>query len=264
MRILYVGDVVGRPGRAATFAMLPRLRQEKQLDVVVVNCENAAGGKGVTPEIADTFLANGADVLTSGNHVWQYRDIAHYLEVQPRLIRPANYPRAPGRGSYKLELEDGRSLAVVQVEGRVFMRNLECPFAAAERELDRLGKVTASLIDVHCEATSEKQALGWHFAGRASAVFGTHTHVPTADERLLPGGTAFITDVGMTGPYDSVIGRQVEPVLHRFLTHMYERFDVARGGEKVAGVRLKIDTATGKAMEIERFTAAEAPPDPVV
>jgi metallophosphoesterase (TIGR00282 family) len=252
MRILYVGDVVGRPGRAATFAMLPGLREEMQIDVAVVNCENAAGGKGVTPEIADTFLANGADVLTSGNHVWQYRDIFQYLEVQPRLIRPANYPRAPGRGSYKLELEDGRSVAVIQVEGRVFMRSLECPFAAAERELERIGKVTASFIDVHCEATSEKQALGWHFAGRVSAVFGTHTHVPTADERILPGGTAFMTEVGMTGPYDSVIGMKTEAAIDRLLTQRTRGHQVATDNVILCGVVFEVDDATGRAISVER------------
>jgi metallophosphoesterase (TIGR00282 family) len=252
MRILYVGDVVGRPGRAATFAQLPGLRQRLGLDVAVVNCENAAGGKGVTPEIADTFFRAGADVLTSGNHVWQYRDIASYLETHPRLIRPANYPRAPGRGSYRLELDDGRTLGVIQVEGRVFMRNLECPFAAAEEELSRMGGVTASLIDIHCEATSEKQALGWHFAGRASAVIGTHTHVQTADERILPGGTAFITDVGMTGPHDSVIGMQTQAAIDRFLTQRTRGHQVATDNVILCGVVIEIDDASGRATAIER------------
>ncbi|MFC1610951.1 YmdB family metallophosphoesterase, partial [Myxococcota bacterium] len=229
MRILYIGDIVGRPGRAATFGLLPRLTEERALDAVVVNCENAAGGKGVTRDIADSLLRGGVDVLTSGNHVWQYRDIHEYLNIQPRLIRPANYPKAPGRGSYRVELDDGRTLGVVQVEGRVFMRNLQCPFAAAEHEIEQMGHVTAMLVDVHAEATSEKQALGWHLAGRVSAVLGTHTHVQTADERILPGGTAFITDVGMTGPHDSVIGMETGAAIERLLTQRARGHQVAKG-----------------------------------
>jgi hypothetical protein len=256
MRLLYVGDVVGQPGRQATLGLVPRLRQERGLDAVVVNCENAARGKGVTPEIADSLLAHGADVLVSGNHVWQFREIAQYLETEPRLLRPANYPRAPGRGAYRLELSGGRSLGVIQVEGRVFMRNLECPFAAARRERERLGAVTAVLVDIHAEASSEKQALGWYLDGAVAAVVGTHTHVQTADERILPGGTAYITDVGMTGPFDSVIGMNKEAAIDRFLTQRTRGHDVATDDVRLCGVVIDIDDTTGKARSIERLQVA--------
>ncbi|OGQ79693.1 MAG: metallophosphoesterase [Deltaproteobacteria bacterium RIFOXYA12_FULL_58_15] len=253
MKILYVGDVVGRPGRAAIFGLLPRLNRDRGIDAAIVNCENAAGGKGVTPEIADTFLSNGALVLTSGNHVWQYPEIQSYMATEPRLIRPANYPEAPGRGSVRVELEDGRTLGVVQVEGRVFMRSLECPFAAAEREINNLGKTTAILVDIHAEATSEKQAFGWHFDGRVSAVVGTHTHVQTADERILPNGTAFITDVGMTGPHDSVIGMRKEAAIERLLTQRFKGHHVATDNVLLCAVYIETDDLTGKSTKIERL-----------
>jgi 2',3'-cyclic-nucleotide 2'-phosphodiesterase len=253
MRFLYVGDVVGKPGRNAVLALVPRLRRERRLDAVVVNCENVAGGKGVTPELADELLRADIDVLTSGNHIWQYRDIKAYVEHESRLIRPANYPRAPGRGSYVLTLKDGRRLGVIQVEGRVFMRNLDCPFQALERELAHLGKVEATLVDVHAEATSEKQAIGWYFAGKFSAVIGSHTHVQTADDRILPGGTAFLTDVGMTGPHESVIGMQKEAAIERFLTQRTQGHEVATGDVRLCGVVIETDDATGKAKSIERL-----------
>jgi hypothetical protein len=261
MRILYVGDVVGRPGRVAALDLVPRLRRERGLDAVIVNCENAAGGKGVTPEIADGLLANGADVLVSGNHVWQYREIGHYLESQPRLLRPANYPRAPGRGCLRVELPGGRSLGVIQVEGRVFMRNLECPFAVAKRERERLGPTGAVVVDIHAEATSEKQALGWYLDGQVSAVVGTHTHVQTADERILPGGTAYITDVGMTGPFDSVIGMNTEAAIDRFLTQRTRGHDVATDNVKLCAVQIEVDDSSGRAIAIERLQVAY-PPEP--
>jgi 2',3'-cyclic-nucleotide 2'-phosphodiesterase len=253
MRFLYVGDVVGKPGRAAVFGLVPGLRRERNLDAVVVNCENAAGGKGITPELADELLTNVADVLTSGNHVWHYREIKSYLEHEPRLIRPANYPRAPGKGSYVLTLKDGRRFGVLQVEGRVFMRNLDCPFLTLDKERQHLGKVEATLVDVHAEATSEKQALGWHFAGQFSAIIGSHTHVQTADERILPGGTAFLTDVGMTGPHESVIGMQKEAAIDRFLTQRAQGHDLATGDVRLSGVIIDTDDATGKAKSIERL-----------
>ena len=198
----------------------------------------------------------GIDVLTSGNHIWQYRDIKSYLEHESRLIRPANYPRAPGRGSYVLTLKDGRRLGVIQVEGRVFMRNLDCPFLTLERELAHMGKVEASLVDVHAEATSEKQAIGWHFAGKFSAVIGSHTHVQTADDRILPGGTAYLTDVGMTGPHDSVIGMQKEAAIERFLTQRMQGHEVATGDVRLCGVIIETDDATAKATSIERLQIA--------
>lgn len=260
MRFLFLGDVVGRPGREAVLALVPKLRQTHRLDAVVVNCENSAGGKGVTPEIADAFLSGGVDVLTGGNHVWAHKDIDTYLEHESRLVRPANYPRAPGAGSYTFRLSDGRTLGVIQVEGRVFMRNLECPFRSADRELSALGRCTAVLVDVHCEASSEKQALGFHLAGRVSAVIGSHTHVPTADARVLPGGTAFQTDAGMCGPYLSVIGMDAQASIEGFLTHRRSRrgHQVGRGDVRVCGAMVDVDDATGKAREITSIQEAWA------
>lgn len=253
MRFLYVGDVVGRLGRAAVHALVPQLRKRLRLDVVIVNCENAAAGLGVTPAMADAFLAGGVDVLTSGNHIWQHREIEAYLEAQPRLIRPANYTASPGRGAYRFKLPDGRVLGVIQVEGRVFMRKLACPFQTALREIDRLGPVQGIFVDIHAEATSEKQALAWFLDGRVSAVIGTHTHVPTADERILPGGTALLTDVGMTGPFDSVIGMAVEPAIERFLTQRRTAHEVASDNIWLCGAVVETDDATGKAVHIERI-----------
>ncbi|MBI5509840.1 MAG: TIGR00282 family metallophosphoesterase [Deltaproteobacteria bacterium] len=256
MRFLYVGDVVGKPGRNALLALLPKLKRERQLDAVVANGENAAGGKGLTPELADEMLTAGIDVVVTGNHVWQYRELKSYLEHEPRVLRPGNYPRAPGHGSFVLTLADGRRLGVLQVEGRVFMRNLECPFLTLERELSRLGPTNAILVDVHAEATSEKQAIGWYFAGKVSAVIGSHTHVQTADERILPGGTAFLTDVGMTGPYDSVIGMHKDAAIERFLTQRTHGHEVATGDARLCAVQIDVDDANGKAERIERLQLA--------
>ena len=252
MRFMFVGDVVGRPGRNAVVELVPELRQSLRLDAVVVNCENAARGRGVTIEIAEAMLAAGVDVLTGGNHIWAFREIAGYMERQPRLVRPANYPNAPGRGAYRFALTDGRSLGVVQVEGRVFMRNLDCPFERAAEELEGLGECTATLLDVHCEATSEKQALGWHFDGKFSAVIGSHTHVQTADERVLTEGTAFLTDAGMTGPYDSVIGMRTDSAVKRFLTQRSEGHHVATDNVWLCGAVVETDDETGRAVSIER------------
>ena len=256
MRILYVGDVVGRPGRNATRGLVPELRRELSLDAVIVNCENVAGGKGVTPELAGTLLEV-ADVLVSGNHVWQYKSIPAFLDREPRLIRPANYPNAPGRGSYVLDV-NGTRLGIIQVEGRVFMRPLDCPFTTIERELKSMAGVRCIFVDVHAEATSEKQALGWHFDGQVSAVIGSHTHVQTADERLLPGGTAYLTDVGMTGPIDSVIGMEVRTSIERFLTQRRTPHEVAESNVWLSAVLVDIDEATGRARAIERVRRAYA------
>lgn len=252
MRILFVGDVVGKPGRNAALGLIPALRKKQQVDVVVVNCENASGGKGISPDVADSLLRGGADVLTGGNHVWQFRDIAEYIESEPRLVRPANYPNAPGRGSYVHVLPDGRTLGVIQIEGRIFMRPLDCPFVAVERELGEVGRVTATLLDLHCEATSEKQAIAWHFDGKVSAAIGSHTHVQTADERILPHGTAFLTDAGMTGPHDSVIGLKPEAAIQRFLTQRFVRYEVASKNVLLCGALIDVDDTTGKAVSIER------------
>ena len=253
LRFLFAGDVVGRPGQDAIHGLMPGLRQRYKLDAVIVNCENVGPtGVGVTPDLANALLRCGVDVLTSGNHIWHYKEIGPYMEDQPRLIRPANYPNAPGRGAYRLRLRDGRVLGVLQVEGRVFMRNLECPFATVRRELDRMGKVDATFLDVHAEATSEKQALAWHFDGQLSAVIGTHTHVQTADERVLPGGTAFMTDAGMTGPYDSVIGMAIDPAVQRFISQRQSQHEVAHDNVFLCGAVVDVDES-GRAQRIERI-----------
>ncbi len=251
MRFLYIGDTVGKPGREAVMALVPKLRKELDLDLVIVNCENIAGGRGVTPEIADELLTV-ADGLTSGNHIWHFKTIEPYLERERRLIRPANYPNAPGRGATVLRAKNGKCLGVIQVEGRVFMRQLECPFRTVERELDALGDLKCVFLDLHAEASSEKQALAWYFDGKISAAIGSHTHVQTADERVLPGGTAYLTDAGMTGPYDSVIGMDVDSSVKRFLTQRHGGHDVATKNTWLCGAVVELDDATGKARSIER------------
>jgi 2',3'-cyclic-nucleotide 2'-phosphodiesterase len=256
MRVLFIGDVFGRPGREAITTLLPALRAELGIKVVVANCENAAGGKGLTPTIADALFAAGVDVMTGGNHIWHQKNIEPYLADQPRLVRPANYPNAPGFGSCLFDCGGGVQLGVIQIEGRVFMRNLDCPFRAAEAELDRMRRPRCALLDMHCEATSEKQALAWHFDGRLSAAIGTHTHVQTADERILPGGTALLTDAGMTGPYASVIGAQPQIAIEGFLTHRYRHLEVATGDVRLCGAWIDIDPATGRATAIERVQRA--------
>ena len=255
MKILVVGDIVGRPGRAIMDREIIRLRDEYKLDLVIANCENAAAGAGITRSVADELFRAGVDVLTSGNHVWKLKEAYELLKLDPRVIRPANYPNgAPGSGSTVVETLGGQKVGVLNVMGRVFMEPLDCPFRTAERELERLRLVTPVIVvDMHAEATSEKVAMGWFLDGKVSVVFGTHTHIPTADERVLPKGTAFITDIGMTGPYDSVIGRVTEDVLHRFLTQMPRRMEVAEGDVRLCGAMVDVDRITGKALRIERL-----------
>ena len=256
MNILLIGDIVGRPGRAIVQQEVVPLREARAIDLVVANCENAAGGSGITPSIADDLFRAGVDVLTSGNHVWRKREAYELLKLDPRVIRPANYPDgAPGSGSAVVETLSGAKVGVLNVMGRVFMEPLDCPFRAAERELARLTLVTSVIIvDMHAEATSEKVAMGWFLDGKVSCVFGTHTHIPTADERILPKGTGFITDVGMTGPYDSVIGRRVDQILERFLTSLPHKSDVAEDNIQLRGLLVDVDEATGKARSVERLT----------
>ena len=255
MKILLIGDIIGRPGRVIMEREIVRLREERGIDLVVANCENAAGGAGITPPIADALFRAGVDVLTSGNHVWRKREAFDLLKLDHRVIRPANYPNgAPGSGSTIVETLSGQKVGVLNVMGRVFMEPLDCPFRAAERELARLALVTPVIIvDMHAEATSEKVAMGWFLDGKVSCVFGTHTHIPTADERILPRGTGFITDVGMTGPYDSVIGNDAEGVLRRFLTGLPTRLEVAQNDVRLCGVLLDLDPATGRARGIQRL-----------
>jgi metallophosphoesterase (TIGR00282 family) len=256
MKLLMIGDVVGRPGRVIVERTMMGLRDELGLDLVIANCENAAGGAGITPPLADELFQAGVDVLTSGNHVWKKREAFELLRLDHRVIRPANYPNgAPGSGSTIVETLSGVKVGVLNVMGRVFMEPLDCPFEAARRELARLKMVTPIIVvDMHAEATSEKVAMGWFLDGQVSCVFGTHTHIPTADERILPQGTAFITDVGMVGPYDSVIGRRVDQILQRFLTHLPTKSEVAEGNVQLRGLLVDVDPKTGKALLVERIT----------
>ena len=256
MNILLIGDIVGRPGRVVVERSLIALREQRRIDFVIANCENAAGGAGITPSIADDLFRAGVDVLTSGNHVWKKKEAFDLLKLDHRVIRPANYPDgAPGSGSTIVEALSGQKVGVLNVMGRVFMEALDCPFRTAERELARLKLVTPVIIvDMHAEATSEKVAMGWFLDGKVSCVFGTHTHIPTADERILPQGTAFITDVGMTGPYDSVIGRRVDQILERFLRQLPMRSEVAEGNVQLRGLIIDVDPKTGKAQSVERIT----------
>jgi metallophosphoesterase (TIGR00282 family) len=256
--ILFLGDIVGRPGRRALDKFLPALIKKYSPAMVVANGENAAGGSGVTEEIGkDLFLH--IDVLTSGNHIWDKKDTLPYLEREPRVLRPANYPSVnPGRFSYVFQAADGIKAAVLNLQGRVFMEPLDCPFKRADEEVAALAAVTPIiLVDFHAEATSEKQALGWYLDGRVSAVIGTHTHVPTADERVLPKGTAYITDAGMAGGRNAVIGMAREQALQRFLTSRPQRFEPSRDGLFLSGVFIEIDVKTGKALSIKREVLAE-------
>jgi metallophosphoesterase (TIGR00282 family) len=254
MRILFVGDIVGKAGRQAVECLLERCVADRQIDFTVANGENAAGGMGITPVIASEFLDLGIDVLTSGNHIWAKKEIIPFLDEEERLLRPANYPdRVPGRGAGVFRLGNGKKIGILNLEGRVFMRNLECPFRVGEKEVEKLKEQTPIvLVDFHAEATSEKMALAWFLNGKVSAVVGTHTHVQTADERILSGGTAYITDVGMTGPLASVIGIRRQIALERFLTQVPLKFDVATEEIELQGVILEVDEQTGKSRSIER------------
>lgn len=254
MNLLFLGDIVGRPGREAVRARLADLVRRYQADFTIANAENAAGGMGLTAAVGEELLQAGIDVLTNGNHVWRQKDAIGFLESEPRAVRPANYPAGtPGRGAAVLLTPRSGAVGVVNVLGRTFMEALDCPFRAVDREIEALrGKTRVIVADVHAEATSEKVAMGWYLDGRVSAVIGTHTHVQTADERVLPKGTAYITDVGMTGPRDSVLGVKVERIVERFLTGMPSRFELASGPVLVNAVIVKINTETGTAESIER------------
>ncbi|MEO8274682.1 MAG: TIGR00282 family metallophosphoesterase [Thermoanaerobaculia bacterium] len=255
MKLLFVGDVIGKPGRQALKRLLPRLVDERKADYVVVNVENMAGGFGVTPETLAELDDLPIHALTTGNHVWDKKEVLDMLEHEPRLLRPANYPDGnPGRGIHIGETASGVKVATINLEGQVFMKNIDSPFRVADRLLASLeGKVKVIFVDMHAEATSEKQALGIYLDGRVSAVVGTHTHVPTADDRVLPQGTAYLTDAGMTGPYEGVIGFRADRVLQRFLLQAPAAFEVAKRDVRLAGVLVDIDEATGLARGIERF-----------
>ena len=265
LRILFVGDVFGSAGRRIVREHLSHVIAERSVDLVIINAENAAGGFGVTPAIAEDLFDLGAHVLTTGNHVWDKREIIDYVQSVPaesherprRLIRPANYVAGtPGHGVYEGQLANGQAYAVINLQGRVFMASNDDPFRTADALLEKI-KAKVIFVDFHAEATSEKVALGWYLDGRVTAVVGTHTHVPTADDRVLPGGTAYQTDVGMSGPYNSVIGVEKEQVLNRFLTGMPGKFDAAKGDPRMAALLIECDGATGRAISTQRLLLGE-------
>jgi 2',3'-cyclic-nucleotide 2'-phosphodiesterase len=256
MKILFVGDVVGRPGRRAVQLLVPLLRLQHGLGLVVANGENAAGGAGITLETARELLEAGVNVLTTGDHFWDQKEIMDTAEDEPRLLRPLNYPPgAPGRGSFLLERDGFPPVGVLNLQGRTFMPIGENPFIAAREEVARLReRARIIVVDIHAEATSEKIALARMLDGQVSAVLGTHTHVQTADEQIFPGGTAFLCDAGFTGPHESVLGREIEPVIRRFLTNLPQRFEVATERVLLQGAIITVDDATGRAQAIQRIS----------
>jgi len=255
MKILFAGDIVGSPGRKAVSGIIPQLKKREKAELIIANGENAAGGSGITPRIAEEIFNSGVDIITSGDHIWKRKEIVELLDQKPNILRPANYPPGvPGVGSYVVKSKKGNPVGVINLVGRVFMEAVDCPFRKATEEIESLKKETRVIIvDIHAEATSEKIAMGWYLDGLVSAVLGTHTHVQTADERILPQGTAYITDVGMTGPHDSVIGRRKEQILTRFITQLPTRFEMAEDDVQLNGVALEIDEKTGKAESIKRI-----------
>ena len=255
MKILFIGDTIGSAGRACVKHYLKHLQEEFEIDLTILNCENAAAGFGITPKIADELLDGGIDVLTSGNHVWDKKEIMPYLNQNSRILRPANYPQGnPGRGLAVIKTRKGEEAAVLNLQGRVFMVPIDDPFRTADAELAKIPPhVKVIFVDMHAEATSEKVAMGWYLDGRVSAVVGTHTHVPTADETILPKGTAYQTDAGMTGPYDSILGVMRDQVIHRFLAQIPVRFESASQDARLNAVVVDIDSETGKARKIERI-----------
>jgi metallophosphoesterase (TIGR00282 family) len=257
LNILVIGDAIGRPGRNAIRKLLPPWRKESRADFVIANGENSAGGKGITRETARELFDAGVDVITTGNHVWRNKDVFGFIDSEPRLLRPANFPCGmdiPGKGCGVFECAGSEfQVGVLNLMGRVHMEPIDCPFRAARAHLQQIHeKTNIIIVDFHAEATSEKCAMGWFLDGKVSAVFGTHTHVPTADNRVLPNGTAYITDVGMTGAYDSVIGVTIEPVLERFLKGMPVRHEVAEENVNMSGALITVNPMSGKAISIER------------
>ncbi len=252
--IIFVADICGRVGRQAAAHMIKPLREKYEADYVIANVENAAGGFGVTSEMSQKIFSYGVDMQTSGNHIWDRMDIIKYIDTRPRLLRPANYPTSsPGTGAYIDSVNDIK-IGVLNLQGRTYMKDIDCPFKVADRELTAMRKHTSLIfVDFHAEATSEKQALAYYLDGMVSAVVGTHTHVQTADEKVSRRGTAYLTDAGMTGPHDSIIGMEVRPSVDRFLTGMPIRFSTASGDVKISGVVVKADAETGEAISIERF-----------
>jgi metallophosphoesterase (TIGR00282 family) len=259
MNILFIGDIVGRPGRELVRKGLRALIEHHNVDLTIANAENVAAGFGVTKDIGDSLLDWGVDVMTSGNHIWDKKEVMGYIASEPRLLRPANYPAGvPGRGSFVAQSGDGRAVGVINAMGRVFMLNIDDPFAAVLREIEALRhKTRVIIVDFHAEATSEKIAMGWHLDGKVTLVVGTHTHVQTADERILPNGTAYLTDAGMTGAHDGIIGMEREPSLERFLNGMPTKLEPASANPRLNGVLVSADDKTGRATAITRLSYSE-------
>ena len=256
MKVLFVGDITGKPGRVCLANYLNECRKQRtEYDFIIANVENAAGGFGLTKEISQKISSYGVDCQTSGNHIWDRREIHSYFEAEPRLLRPANYPSgAPGLGYNIYSAKNGEEVAVINLQGRIFMWNIDCPFRTADRIIAEVSKRTKLIfVDFHAEATSEKQAMGWYLNGRVTGVFGTHTHVQTADERILPSGTAYITDAGMTGPYASIIGVQINEALYRIINALPNKFTTATDDVRLAAVAVEADPGTGKAKSIQRI-----------
>ncbi len=256
MKLLFIGDIVGEPGRRAVAQIVPVLRQRHGIDVVIANGENSAGGSGITPDTAADIFAAGVDIITSGDHLWDQKEVTQLLDGEPRFVRPLNYPRGtPGQGSTVLQKEGLPAVAVINLQGRTFMQPLENPFLAAQAEVKKLRSLAPVIfVDIHAEATSEKIAMARMLDGQVSAVVGTHTHVQTADEQIFPGGTAFLCDAGFTGPHESCLGREFEPVIRRFLTSTPQRFGVAKGRVLLQGVLIEVDPVSGQARSIERIS----------
>jgi 2',3'-cyclic-nucleotide 2'-phosphodiesterase len=256
VKILFIGDIVGEPGRKAVMALGPSLRQRHGIDMVIANGENAAGGSGITPKTAEEIFSGGVDVITTGDHLWDQKEVSSLLEREARFLRPSNYPPGtPGQGSGIFQFAGLPSVGVLNIQGRVFMPDLDNPFIVAPSEVELLRKTTpVVIVDMHAEATSEKIALARLLDGQVSAVIGTHTHVQTADEQIFPGGTAYLTDAGFTGPHESVLGREIQPVIQRFLTYTPQRFAVAKERVFLQGALIEIDNSTGKAVKIERIS----------
>ena len=255
MKLLFIGDIVGEPGRRAIKTLVPGLVKKNKVDCVVANAENAAGGSGITPPIAKELKGYGVDVITSGDHIWKRKEVVEILNEGNAVLRPLNYPKeVPGHGSCVVELDSGVKIGVINLVGRVFMQPVECPFRTVGEEVGKIKKITPNIfVDIHAEATSEKIALSWYLDGRVTGLFGTHTHVQTADERVSPEGTAYITDTGMTGPFDSVIGRRKEEILTRFITQMPAKFQMAENDIRINAVLIDFDEKTGKANSITRI-----------
>lgn len=246
---------MGRPGRDVTKRLLAPLKEKEKIDCIIANGENAAGGSGLTPKITEELFDNGIDVMTSGDHIWKKREIYDVLNTTTKLVRPANYPEgSPGLGSTVIDVPSCGKIGVINLIGRVFMEAVDCPFKGVDAEIKKIkDKTSVIIVDMHAEATSEKVAMGWYLDGRVSAVLGTHTHIQTADEKILPKGTAYLTDCGMTGPYDSVIGRNKDNIIQRFLTQLPTRFEMATGNVEMHGAMIDIDDKTGKAASIRRI-----------